>query len=81
MTLYKYERNLCEPRGDVIAKMADALHTTTDFLLGRTKNPEEIIYDNEKEKIFHNENIHMKKYRKLSEINKARIYERINVLL
>lgn len=80
MTLYKYEKNLCEPRSEVIANLADALDTTADYLTGRTSDPKPL----EKSK----DEIHLKKdiatiakLRKLTPINRAKIEERIDMLL
>lgn len=36
----RYERGENIPTGDVLVKMADALDTTTDWLLGRTDYPD-----------------------------------------
>lgn len=36
----RYERGVNDPTGDVLAKLADALNTTTDYILGRTDSPE-----------------------------------------
>lgn len=43
----RYERGENDPTGDVLTKIADALNTTTDYLLGRTESPErEVVEDN-----------------------------------
>lgn len=36
----KYEKSLNNPTSDVLAKIATALNTTTDWLLGLTDNPQ-----------------------------------------
>lgn len=36
----RYEREENDPTGDVLVKLADALNTTTDWLLGITQYPE-----------------------------------------
>lgn len=36
----KYERNANNPRADILEALADALQTTTDYLLQRTDVPE-----------------------------------------
>lgn len=33
-----YERSVAVPPGDILVKIADILHTTTDYLLGRENN-------------------------------------------
>lgn len=38
-SLSRYENNLREPKAEIISKLAIALGTTTDFLLGQTDNP------------------------------------------
>ena len=35
-SMSKYERNINIPNAEILSKIADALNTTTDFLLGRT---------------------------------------------
>lgn len=37
-TLSRYENNLREPKGEIINRIALALNTTTDYLLGRSNN-------------------------------------------
>ncbi len=82
MTLYKYEKNICEPRGEIIARLAKALNTTTDYILGCTDdfspadnglNTGCIIKAREVELIA--------RYRRLDSDNKARIEERIDSML
>lgn len=34
----RYENNLREPKGEIINRIALALHTTTDYLLGRSNH-------------------------------------------
>lgn len=81
MTLYKYERDICEPRGEIIARLAKALNTSADFLLGLTNNPKPRILNSELENEFKSENAMLIKYRDLSSLNKAKIEERIDILL
>ena len=38
-SLSRYENNLREPKAEIIIKLAIALETSADFLLGRTNNP------------------------------------------
>jgi transcriptional regulator with XRE-family HTH domain len=81
MTLYKYEKNICEPRGEIIANLADALNTTADFLLGRTKNQAPMKTNSITESTKELENNLIFKFRQLSSENQIRIRERIDVLL
>ncbi|QUI22037.1 helix-turn-helix transcriptional regulator [Vallitalea pronyensis] len=37
-TMSRYENNLREPKGEIINRIARALHTTTDYLLGRSNH-------------------------------------------
>ncbi|MCT4597836.1 MAG: helix-turn-helix transcriptional regulator [Vallitalea sp.] len=37
-TISRYENNLREPKGEIINKLAIALNTTTDYLLGRSNS-------------------------------------------
>lgn len=37
-TLSRYENNLREPKGEIIHRLAGSLHTTTDYLLGRSNH-------------------------------------------
>jgi transcriptional regulator with XRE-family HTH domain len=43
----KYERGVNDFTGDVLAKIADALNTTTDYLLGRTDSPERDVVEDD----------------------------------
>jgi len=81
MTLYKYERNLCEPRGEIIARLADALNTTADFLVGRTNDYAPSVKDEESEEILCKENQLLSKLRHLTPENQAKIEERIDIFL
>ena len=81
MTLHKYEKNICEPRGELIAKMADVLNTTADYLLGRTSDCAPLTKDESYEAAMSKETNFMYSYRHLNVINKAKIDERIQILL
>ena len=37
-----YERDVATPPADTLAKISDLLHTTSDYLLGRTEDPSPI---------------------------------------
>lgn len=81
MTLYKYEKNKCEPRCEVIARLSDALHTTSDFLIGRTNNPNPLPYYQNYEDSYQKNNELVYKFNQLSQEDKIRILERIDTLL
>lgn len=81
MTMHKYEKNLCEPRGELIAKMADVLNTTTDFLLGRTNDSSPLVKDDNAENTNKKELDLIYNFRRLTSINQAKIEERIESLL
>lgn len=81
MTLYKYEKNKCEPRSEIIARLSDALNTTADFLIGRTNDPSPLSRDDITENIY-GKNIELiDKFNKLSKEEQIRIEERINMFL
>lgn len=43
----RYERGVNDPTGDVLSKLADALNTTADYILGRSDSPDrEVTEDN-----------------------------------
>lgn len=39
-TIYKYEKGIAVPPADAILKLAEYFNVTTDYLLGRTDNPD-----------------------------------------
>ena len=79
--LYKYLHCRCEPRAEIIAKMAIALNSSADFIVGLTNDPSPIIRDDIKEDSAKKENVLLSCYRKLSPEDKIRIEERIDMLL
>ena len=82
MTLYKYEKNICEPRGEIIARLAKALNTSTDFLLGCTEDFVPVSHDIKSGCFIKKKEIDLiSKYRQLNDNNRARIEERIDLLL
>lgn len=81
MTLYKYEKDVCSPRAEIILNLAKALNTTADFLVGRT-NDYMIKTENEGTESQKSKEIGLiKKLRQLSPENQIRIEERIDMLL
>lgn len=76
-TMSKYENNINIPNADILAKLASALNTSTDYLVGRTNNvfPYHISAgDYSTENLF---NLILK----LNNKNKIRIFERALTLL
>lgn len=80
MTLAKYTKDLNEPRSSTISKMAQALNTTADYILGLTTDysspgtKTSSTLNNREQNILFN-------FRKLSEKDKIRVEERILTLL
>ena len=79
-TLSKYEKNLREPRADIIIKLADALQTTTDYLLCRTSDNSPIRKDISWIKTNTDESLVLKAFRRLPERGKGQLIERLKVL-
>lgn len=77
-SLYKYIHCKCEPRAEIIARMATVLNTTADYIVGLTDDPKPSDYTAEKAK---KETELLTKFRKLSDDDKLRIAERIDILL
>ena len=80
MTLAKYTKDLNEPRSSTIAKMAQVLNTTSDYIIGLTNdytssNTESLSLPNKREQDL------LFSFRKLSEKDKIRVEERILTLL
>ena len=80
-SLYKYLHCKCEPRAEIIAKMATVLNTTADFIVGLTNNPHPNQYNREAEEQASKETELIAKFNKLSIENQIRIRERIEVFL
>ena len=81
-SLSRYENNLYEPKAEILLRLASALDTTSDFLLGltddykkpnpgRAKNPRITI----------SEQRLLSSYRKLDKENQIRVLERVDTLL
>ncbi len=81
MTLYKYEKNKCEPRCEVLSRLSDVLGTTADFLIGRTNNPSPLLCNGTMEKNYQKNNELVHKFNLLTEKDQIRISERIDILL
>ena len=80
-SLYKYLHCKCEPRAEIIAKMAVVLHTSADYIVGLTNDSRPILRKAETETTAMEENELLSKFRRLSPEDKIRIEERINIFL
>lgn len=80
-SLYKYLHCKCEPRAEIIARMAMALNSTADFIVGLTDDPNPVNRDVESEQLAKKETELLLKFRKLSAENQIRIEERMNMML
>lgn len=76
-TMSKYENNINIPNADILCKIADALNTSTDFLVGRTSDIK--AYKNYSPDEFTTKDI-MKIITKLNKENQIRIFERALLL-
>lgn len=80
-TLSRYENNLYEPKGETLVRLASALHTTSDFLLGLTADYHRPDPSGEAIPALTAEEYRLLKlYRTLSPDNQIRIQERILTL-
>ena len=79
-TLSKYEKNLREPRAEIIVKLADALDTTSDYLLCRTSDSAPVKKDSSWVKLNEEENLLLQTFRFLQEREKGQIIERAQIL-
>lgn len=80
-SLYKYLHCKCEPRAEIIAKMAIALNSSADYIVGLTNDPNPINRSDVIESTAKQETQLISKFRQLSAENKIRIEERINIML
>lgn len=80
-SLYKYIHCKCEPRAEIIAKMAVALHTSADFIVGLTNDDTPRCQTEETENKHKKEIELIEKYRRLTAESKIRIEERMEMLL
>jgi len=77
----KYENNINIPKADIMGKIADTLNTTTDYLIGRTRDISPVEKDNTWIQLSRQDFEIVHKYRRLSGENKSRVDERMDVLL
>lgn len=80
-SLYQYLHCKCEPRAEIIAKMAAALGTTADFIVGLTADPAPREYDPETEMRLRRETAMLTRLRQLTPENRIRLAERVDCLL
>ncbi|MBQ2940738.1 MAG: helix-turn-helix transcriptional regulator [Clostridia bacterium] len=80
-SLYKYLHCKCEPRAEIIKKMAIALNSTADYIVGLTNDARPINRDANTEQVMKKENELLSKFRKLSADDQIRIEERMNIML
>ena len=78
-SLYKYLHCKCEPRAEIIAKMATALNTSADFIVGLTNVHHSAAKRDESEA--EQANKLMSLFGRLSYEDKIRIEERIIMML
>lgn len=79
-TLSRYENNLSEPNAAILCRLAYALHTSTDFLLGLTDTYDPLNGDCKFHELTVKEYSLLKSYRQLSKENQIRVEERIETL-
>lgn len=77
-TMSKYENNINIPNADILCKIAEALDTSTDFLVGRTSHIK--AYQNSNITEYSTEKL-LEIVLKLNDDNKIRVFERALTLL
>ena len=80
-SLYKYTHNHCEPRSEIIARMAVALGTTTDYIVGLTEDSKPMKRSADREREAKKENELLARIRRLSPEGYAKLEERLDMLL
>ena len=80
-TMSKYENNISIPNAEVIGKIADILNTTTDYLVGRTYNFAPLDKNDKWFMLSDEEKQYVLNFQRLTDTNKIRIIERIDILL
>lgn len=80
MTLAKYTKDLNEPRSSIIAKMAQTLNTTSDYIIGLTNDYSSSCIESDSHQNKREQDL-VFNFRKLSEKDKIRVEERILTLL
>ena len=80
-SLYKYLHCKCEPRAEIIARMAKTLNTSADFIVGLTTDYNPVGHDKTREKDCEKNTELILKFQNLSNRDKIRIEERIDIML
>ena len=81
-SLSRYENDVYEPKAEILYRIAKALNTSTDFLVGLTDYYEKPNYtSSEPLGLTAYEQRLISSYRKLNNENRIRIFERIDTLL
>ena len=81
-SLSRYENNLYEPKAEILLRLASALNTTSDYLLGLTDTYKRVQPIGQKPQGITVSEYHLlTSYRKLDRENQIRVSERIDTLL
>lgn len=81
-TLSRYENDIYQPKLEFLCEMCRVLNTSSDFLLGFSNQYEPLCAENTNQPLMTVEEKDLiNHYNKLSATNKARIHERMLVLL
>lgn len=80
-SLYQYVHDLCEPRSEIIARMARTLDTTADFIVGLTDNPAPVKRNSALDLRAKKETELLQRIRRLSPEGYAKLEERLDILL
>lgn len=79
-SLSRYENDLYEPKAEIIFRLANALNTTSDFLLGLADTYENTNKNKTSLGLTVSEHRLLSSYRRLNTENKIRVSERIDTL-
>ena len=79
-SLYKYIHCKCEPRAEIIARMAVALNTSADYIVGLTNDPAPVKRDEAVESNSLAGHALFLAFTSLSHENQIRILERIEMM-
>ena len=80
-SLYQYLHCKCEPRASTIARMAEVLNTSADFIVGLTNDPTPRHCDPDAELYFGTQAALFSRLQRLSPDNLIRLEERLTFLL